>query len=516
MKCKLCFLSGAAALVTVLCLFSTTFAATEIEGNLDKTFAVTSGGNLVLQADRGSIQVATDANNQVHIQVFRKVKGGTKARADELLADHEVTMQQDGNTVSVVAKTKSKLSWSWHTGQAYLDVRYVLSIPRQFNVELKTAGGDIHVGDLDGKAIASTTSGSVRFGLVTGNLEARDAGGDISVNHAGGTATAHTTSGSITLHDAKGKIDASNAGGNIRIEQAGAEVVASTTSGSIILGSVAGDVQVRNSGGDVRIDSVGGDIVAHTTSGSIRVGDAKGKTADLRNSGGNIELGAAEGAVTVQTTSGSINVPRVKGKLDARNSGGDISVGQADADVSLETTSGSIKVKAVNGSVIARNSGGDVVIGEVGKDATIRTTSGSIKVGRTKGKLEAHNSGGEIKISDARDTVLAQTTSGTVQVTFGAAPQGECRLEVAGGGINVGLPESAAMNVDARSSGGRVITDLPLTTTVKGEQHSGVLQGKLNGGGPALVLRSSSGDIRLKPSAAASTKVELEDTQKSR
>jgi DUF4097 and DUF4098 domain-containing protein YvlB len=266
----------------------------------------------------------------------------------------------------------------------------------------------------------------------------------------------------------------------------------------------------------VRIDSAGGDVVAQTTSGSIRIGEAKGKATDLRNSGGNIELGAAEGAVTVQTTSGSISVPRVKGKLDARNSGGGISVGQADGDVVLETTSGSIKVKAAKGAVTAKNSGGDVVIGEAGGDSTIRTTSGSIVVGHVKGKLEAHNSGGEIKISDARDTVLAQTTSGTVQVTFGAAPQGECRLEVAGGGINVGLPESAALDVDARSSGGRVITDLPLTTTVKGEQRSGVLQGKLNGGGPIMVLRSSSGDIRLKPSPMASTKVELEDSHKSR
>jgi DUF4097 and DUF4098 domain-containing protein YvlB len=500
----------------VLFISTSTFAATELEGNLDKTFPVASGGKLVIQADRGSIEVATDANGQVHVQVFRKVKGGSKAKAEELLADHEVTLNQDGNTVSVVAKTKSKLSWSWRTGQPYLEVRYLISIPRRFDVELKTAGGDIHVGDLDGKAIATTTSGSVRFGAVSGTVEARDAGGDISINNAGSSVTAHTTSGSITLHDAKGNVDASNAGGNIRVDQGGADVVASTTSGSIILGSVVGGVRARNAGGDLRMDSIGGDLVAHTTSGSIRIGEAKGKAAELRNSGGNIEVGSAEGALTVQTTSGSINVPRVKGKLDARNSGGNISVGQADSDVVLETTSGSIKLKAAKGSVAAKNSGGDVFLGDAGNDATIRTTSGSIVVSHIKGKLEAHNSGGEIKINDARETVLAQTTSGTLHVTFGAAPQGECRLEVAGGGINVGLPESAAMDVDARSSGGRVVTDLPVTTTVKGETRSGVLEGKLNGGGPALVLRSSSGDIRLKPSAIAPSKIELEDSQKTR
>lgn len=515
MKCKPCFLSGAAG-ATVLLLFSTTFAATEIDGNLDKTFTVASGGKLVIQADRGSIEVATDASNQVHLEVLRKVKGGSKAQAEALLADHEITIQQDGNTVSVVAKTKSKLSWSWHTGQPNLQVRYVVSIPRQFDVDLRTAGGDIHVGDLDGKALASTTSGAVRLGAVSGTVEARDAGGDISINHAGNSVTARTTSGSIIMHDAKGNIDAANSGGNIRIEQGGASVIASTTSGSIVLGSINGDVQARNSGGDVRLDSVGGDIVAQTTSGSIRIGEAKGKTVDLRNSGGNIVLGAAEGAVSAQTTSGSISVPRVKGKLVARNSGGDVSVGQADSDVALETTSGSIKLNSARGTVVAKNSGGDVVLGEVGGNATIRTTSGSIVVARANGKLEARNSGGDIRINDARDTVLAQTTSGTLHVSFGAAPQGECRLEVSGGGISAALPQTAAVEVDAHSSGGRIVTELPVVTTVKGEQRSGSLLGKLNGGGPALVLRASSGDIRLKASTITSTKIELEDSQKSR
>jgi hypothetical protein len=69
------------------------------------------------------------------------------------------------------------------------------------------------------------------------------------------------------------------------------------------------------------------------------------------------------------------------------------------------------------------------------------------------------------------------------------------------------------MDVDAHSSGGRITTELPLATTVKGEQRAGVWQGKLNGGGPTLVLRSSSGDIRLKRSPIAATNVELEDSR---
>jgi hypothetical protein len=40
--------------------------------------------------------------------------------------------------------------------------------------------------------------------------------------------------------------------------------------------------------------------------------------------------------------------------------------------------------------------------------------------------------------------------------------------------------------------------------TVSGESKAGALRGKINGGGPMLTLRASSGDIRLNELAARS------------
>ena len=137
---------------------------------------------------------------------------------------------------------------------------------------------------------------------------------------------------------------------------------------------------------------------------------------------------------------------------------------------------------------------------EAGGDSSLRTSSGSILVALAKGKVEARNSGGKIAVSDARDVVQAETSSGDITVNFSAAPNADCRLVVSGGGITVGLPRSAALNLDAHSSGGKIVTEVPVTVAVQGEQKHGVLQGKLNGGGPALMLRSSSGDIRLRES----------------
>ena len=53
------------------------------------------------------------------------------------------------------------------------------------------------------------------------------------------------------------------------------------------------------------------------------------------------------------------------------------------------------------------------------------------------------------------------------------------------------------MAVDARTSGGRVSTELPVTSVVQGEQKKQELRGKINGGGRLLTTRTSGGSVRL-------------------
>jgi DUF4097 and DUF4098 domain-containing protein YvlB len=207
--------------------------------------------------------------------------------------------------------------------------------------------------------------------------------------------------------------------------------------------------------------------------------------------------------VLATTSSGSINIRKARGRLEAKDSGGNISIGEAGGDVAGQTSSGSIEIRTAKGTVDARDSGGDIRIEQADGQTVARTSSGTIRIGLAKGRVEARNSGGGIEVGEARDAVLAETSSGPIRVSFSAPPKAESRLEVSGGGVTVGLPASAALDLNARSSGGRVVSEMALTLAVHGEQRPGELRGRLNGGGPALILRASSGDIWLKKSAAA-------------
>ena len=508
MKTKPDCLVRAGLLAGGLLFALTSLAGSGVEQNLEKKFPVGPGGKLVIEADRGAIDVATGASDKVQVRVLREAKGATKTQADALFANHEVTFNQEGKTVTVTAREKKKRTTFWGR-QPWLEVRYEVSIPKAFDVKLTTAGGNIQVGELEGSAFAHTTSGSIDLPRVTGRVEAQDAGGNITVGEAGADLTAHTTSGSITAKRVKGRVDASDAGGDIQVNEAGGDVVAGTTSGSITLGAIKGKVTATDAGGNIKIESAEGDIEARTTSGSVEVKLAKGKSVRVKNAGGNISIGEADGDVRAHTTSGTIQVHAAQGRVDAEDAGGNIEIGDA-GEVSAQTTSGAVRVHKARGKLDVKDAGGDINIGETGGEAVVRTTSGSVAVGVAVGKLTVHNAGGDIKVKDARDIVTAETSSGSIEVLFSSPLRGECRLAALGGGVRVALPKSAAIDLDAKASGGTVLCDLPVTMTVRGAPKPGVLGGKLNGGGPALVLRASSGDIHLKESPTARLQVEDE------
>src|SRR6266540_1301192 len=145
----------------------TVVGASEYDQNIEKEFPVSTGGKLVVQTDRGSIEVNSDARDKIHVRVLRHVKGGGQAQANELFANHEVTFQQDGNRVSIIGRNKKDRFRFGSNRQPSLQVRYEISLPREFHVDLKTSGGDIRLGDLDGSAITGTSSGSIDLGAIS-------------------------------------------------------------------------------------------------------------------------------------------------------------------------------------------------------------------------------------------------------------------------------------------------------------------------------------------------------------
>ncbi len=142
----------------------------------------------------------------------------------------------------------------------------------------------------------------------------------------------------------------------------------------------------------------------------------------------------------------------------------------------LRTSGGSIELAAITGEVDAYTSGGSITLGKIVGDVKVKTSGGSISVDEVVGNVNAHTSGGSVK------------------VRFAAQPTQDSRLTTSGGSITAYLESSVGINLDAKTSGGRVSSEF----AVKGLIKRTKIKGEINGGGPQLTLKTSGGSVRVK------------------
>ena len=265
------------------------------EERTEKSFSVTPGGWLELRADFGSVDVRSWSQNEVKVEVIKWVEGRSRRSASELFKDFEISFNQTSRGVSIVAKMYGGSKRWWRSNDG-LQVEFRLTVPQKYNLDLNTSGGSISVDNLTGEARVKTSGGGITVGDVDGDVDVETSGGSINVDGATGNLRAHTSGGGISLRRLHGSVDASTSGGSLSaelLEQFDAACELSTSGGGIVVYLAPGikaDIDVRTSGGDVESD------LPITVQGSIGEGKLQGKLngggplLTLRTSGGDIRL----------------------------------------------------------------------------------------------------------------------------------------------------------------------------------------------------------------------------------
>ncbi len=261
------------------------------QGDLKRSFSVQPGGKLIMDVSPGSVEIRAAADQQVVVEVFRSVERANESRAAEILRQHEVTFEQQANNLSVHARANNNWFKNWN--RHGLKVRYVVSVPTEFHVDLKTSGGGISVDDLRGEVRARTSGGGLRFGKIEGPITANTSGGGISVAGCKGKVELHTSGGGIEIGSGEGELSAETSGGGIKIED------------------FDGNVFLRTGGGEIRIDRVDGAIDASTSGGPIfaAMRGQPRKDCRLHTSGGGITLDLVETAylnIAADASGGSV------------------------------------------------------------------------------------------------------------------------------------------------------------------------------------------------------------------
>ncbi len=220
--------------VLMLILISPALAA-----DRSKAFDVGAGGSLILTTSVGDVTLTATERNQVVVEVF----GIDEEEVPRL------SMTQSGNVVRVDFRPEESSG----------DVRFQVSIPSHFDVQLKTAGGDITIN-----------------GTVTGNVVGSTAGGDITVGDLNGKVELKTSGGDVKAGKVQGDVELKTAGGDIHLTSADGDVILGTAGGDVIVGDVGRTLKANTSGGDIRVGNVGGEASLTTAGGDVIVGQVSG------------------------------------------------------------------------------------------------------------------------------------------------------------------------------------------------------------------------------------------------
>jgi DUF4097 and DUF4098 domain-containing protein YvlB len=139
---------------------------------------------------------------------------------------------------------------------------------------------------------------------------------------------------------------------------------------------------------------------------------------------------------------------------------------------------------------------GDVKL-EDGKvdGATIKTTSGEIELDGTVGALDLGTVSGDITVRDAHEAQLTlATTSGDINYEGDLAPSGSNQVSSISGDVKLRLPDTSGFRLDASTVSGELRSDFDLSG---GQTGLGSLSGQAGGGGAAVNVSTTSGEISL-------------------
>jgi hypothetical protein len=264
---------------------------------------------------------------------------------------------------------------------------------------------------------------------------------------------------------------------------------ATTQGGNISITAVNGTVGLSSGGGNLHVDDIGGPVKASS-------------------GGGNVDVGNVRSDLMVRTGGGNISVGSATGRIDTSSGGGNISIGNSTQEIHASTGGGEINITKCGADLKATTGGGSLEVGTVAGTAWVTTGGGSIRLKKASGPVTAKSGGGTVELyglSSGAPKVM--TGGGSIVAEFVSGNFTASNLETPAGDIVVYLSPDLRATIRAviDVANGHNITRDPRLSGIQIRSEGGqygpktiYAEGNLNGGGPLLVVHTTTGDIDFK------------------
>jgi hypothetical protein len=293
---------------------------------------------------------------------------------------------------------------------------------------------------------------------------------------------------------ASAAIEASNRFGSVDARGLGAASVITNRQGSITLLDARGSQNLTNAFGSITVRNVAGDLEASNSNGSVNVAKVSGAL-NVRNKFGSVNVSDADRGVDIRNANGSIQVSDVRGALRATNAFGSVNASTIGGTAEITTSHASAQVNGIGGAATISNQFGSVAVHDVGGNLTLEGANSQLEAHDIDGNVQVENSFGPVFVDGVTGAVAITNANGSIAVR--GLRGGRCQpvtLTTNFSSLKVAVPGSASYAVRARTSFGRIASELPITTNGVTEN---VLDGTIGRGGCEMKLTNANGSITI-------------------
>jgi DUF4097 and DUF4098 domain-containing protein YvlB len=145
-----------------------------------------------------------------------------------------------------------------------------------------------------------------------------------------------------------------------------------------------------------------------------------------------------------------------------------------------------------------RTGDGNINVDSIHGETHLATGDGRIDASSLDGSLEAKTGDGNVRVQGRFDVLNLHTGDGSIEaeIAAGSKMTSEWTVRTGDGHVTLRMPAGFSAYLDVHTGDGHIQSDLPVTISgTRLNEHE--LRGNLNAGGPALIVHTNDGSIRL-------------------
>ena len=504
----------------------------EVKRDFQKTVTLGAGQSVRVEHKFGEVRVHGESGRDVKIAATIRAQASSHEEAESFAQkiQIEVTQNSDGVRIKTIYPEEEH-RWFQFSKHSSWSVSYDIGMPSDAPLTVRNSFGSINAvrihaaTDLENShgSLAAQDVGAARLNNAFGSIELMGAGGNATVNDTNGSVQVADVKGTLEVHNRFGSIATRNIqgavtiiGGNGTVTLTDAAAANITTSfGGVDARNVKGDLTVRDNNGNVDIATIGGAADITNSFGNVTVSDLQGQL-NCKTNNGRVKGSNLRGnSVTIRDSFANIELDNISGTLDAETSNGKVMVRDARGSVTLKSSFGAIEASNIAKGLSAITGNGGITLTDIGGDTYAKTSFGSVLIERVNGNLTVEDSNGSVTARSIKGDAGVKTSfSGVTLETVGGRinvdnqnggisvtamrPSSGCRdisLKTSFSSIRVRVPDGVGYNLTARTSFGRISSELPVTST--GSIGGDSLSGTIGAGGCQLQLTDSNGSIEI-------------------